>query len=327
MDELETDRAVGPGNAGSRVQTLDVVLVNYRSAGILAASLGAMERFSGGSARFIVVDNSPGDGAAEVVESAIPNATIISNPMNVGFAAAVNQGIQVGTGELVLLLNPDVTEIRGRLETIRELFIEEPSVAALAALLKNPDGTIQRLCRTELKLLDLISAELSLQERMPWWASLSRARMPDWDYLSRREVDVACGAWLCLRRAAIEDVGPFDERFFVYWEETDWLIRAKRKGWKTVFVPEIEVIHSGRSSSGAPSDDLGLLYLESLQKFTRKHHGALAVFALRGALVGFDSARWIRSLVKRLPNRPQVQRRLAVHLTGHAPSAVRRTNS
>jgi len=307
MDELETDRAVGPGNAGSRVQTLDVVLVNYRSAGILAASLGAMERFSGGSARFIVVDNSPGDGAAEVVESAIPNATIISNPMNVGFAAAVNQGIQVGTGELVLLLNPDVTEIRGRLETIRELFIEEPSVAALAALLKNPDGTIQRLCRTELKLLDLISAELSLQERMPWWASLSRARMPDWDYLSRREVDVACGAWLCLRRAAIEDVGPFDERFFVYWEETDWLIRAKRKGWKTVFVPEIEVIHSGRSSSGAPSDDL--------------------VFALRGALVGFDSARWIRSLVKRLPNRPQVQRRLAVHLTGHAPSAVRRTNS
>jgi len=325
MDVLETKRP--KGGPSPRPQTLDVVIVNYRSAGILDATLAASSRFTGGSAQFILVDNSPGDGAAEAVANAIPGARVISNPTNVGFAAAVNQGIRRGTGELVLLLNPDVSEIRGSLETVRELFSQRPRLAAAAALLKNPDETIQKLCRTELQLFDLISAELSLRERMPWWTSLSRARMPDWDYLSRREVDIACGAWLCLRRTALEDVGPFDERFFVYWEETDWLVRAKRKGWKTIFVPEIEVIHSGRSSSGAESDDLGLLYLESLQKYTRKHHGALAAFALRATLIGFDSARWVRSLVKRLPNRHQVERRLAVHVTGHAPVALRRTSS
>ncbi|MGN6431341.1 MAG: glycosyltransferase family 2 protein [Gaiellaceae bacterium] len=325
MDVVETMR---PDRASStRARTLDVVVVNYRSAGILDASLAATLRFTGGAARFILVDNSPGDGAAEAVTNAIPGSTVISNPHNVGFAAAVNQGIQAGTGELVLLLNPDILEIAGGLETVRKLFDDQPRLAAVAALLKNPDGTIQKLCRTELQLFDLLSAELSLPQRMPWWEAVSRARMPEWDYLSRREVDVACGAWLCLRRAALDDVGLFDERFFVYWEETDWLIRAKHNGWKTLFTPEVEVTHSGRASTGAESDELGLLYLESLQKYTRKHHGGLAALALRATLLGFDSARWTRSFAKRLPNRPQIERRLAVHATGQAPAALRRGTS
>jgi N-acetylglucosaminyl-diphospho-decaprenol L-rhamnosyltransferase len=314
--------------------TVDVVIVNYRSGQVLRACLAAARRFCGPSARFILVDNSPGDGVAEVMKTMIPSAVIVSNSRNVGFAAAVNQGVKAGSGELVLLLNPDVTEIRGSIEIVWEVLHREERVGAVAAQLRNSDGTIQKGCGRQLRLFDVISRELSLPERLPWWRALARARMPEWDYASVREIDTARGAWLCLRRKALEDVGPFDERFFMYWEETDWLIRAKRRDWKTIFVPQIQVIHFGRSSSGAESsgvvpegadsviDDLSLLYLESLHKYARKHFGLPASLVLRVVLVAFDSLRWLRSVVKHLPNRRHVQHRLAVQVTGCAPNRL-----
>ena len=102
------------------------------------------------------------------------------------------------------------------------------------------------------------------------------------------------GACLFLRRAALADVGPFDERFFVYYEETDWLIRAKRRGWRTVFLPTVEAVHASAGSSPDARSPHVLLLLESQHRYARKHFGPATAALLRTTLLGIDTARLAR---------------------------------
>ena len=122
-------------------------------------------------------------------------------------------------------------------------------VGAVVTRLLNSDGTLQPNCIFAPRPFDLISEDVALAERFPNWQRPRRYRMLDWDQHDARRVDAATGACLFIRRAAIADVGLFDERFFVYYEETDWLIRAKRRGWRTVFLPTVEAVHASAGSS------------------------------------------------------------------------------
>jgi GT2 family glycosyltransferase len=142
---------------------------------------------------------------------------------------------------------------------------------------------------------------------------------------SRRQVDAATGACLFLRRAALEDVGLFDESFFLYWEETDWLIRAARQGWHTLYLPSLEAVHIGRRSTDVSSETLSLLLLESQHVYARKHFGQARATALRGALVTIDLLRWMRGLgPDGADRRTRMARRIRVHLTGRAPAVAGR---
>ena len=276
--------------------TLDVVLVNYRSGPRLDASLPALQSFAP-DASVIVVDNSPGDASARVVHRCVPGSRVITNIENRGFAAAVNQGVRAGTGDLVLLANPDIQSVRGALATVEAEFDRDPRLAAVGVRLLNPDGSLQRSCRTELRPFDLLSETLALHARFPRWRRARRFRMLDWAYDDRRYVDFASGALLFLRRAAIQDVGPFDERFFVYYEEADWLVRAKANGWRTLFCPEIEAVHDAGTSSGESPDRLSLLLAESQHRYARKHFGPIRATGLRAALCCLDLARGVRASV------------------------------
>jgi N-acetylglucosaminyl-diphospho-decaprenol L-rhamnosyltransferase len=296
--------------------TVDVVMVNYHSRHVLPTSVRAAREFIGDDARFVFVDNSPGDGAQNAMAEAAPGSTVIENSSNVGFAAAVNQGIEAGTGEIVLLLNPDIASISGDLSEIEQTFAENARVAAVAVQLLDPDGAIQRHVRGEPDLLDWIAQAPGIFHRVRGAERIKRFTMSDWDHRSRREVDTARGACLWIRRAALEDVGLFDERFFFYSEETDWLVRAKARGWKTVFLPSIEAVHATRTSTDADWDDLDYLLLESQHKYARKHFGLTGSFVLRGSFILFDSLRWLRSLpgTEHAGRRRDLARRLSIHL-------------
>lgn len=267
----------------------------------------------------IVVDNSPGDGAAEIVRSADPAATVIRNPVNRGYAAAVNQAVAVAGADVVLLMNPDVQDIAGSYADVAGVF-RDSRVAAVVTRLLNPDGTTQPNCITAPRPFDMISEDVALTERFPNWQRPRRYRMLDWDQRDSRRVDAATGACLFLRRAALADVGPFDERFFVYYEETDWLIRAKRRGWQTVFLPTVEATHASAGSSPDVRSRPSLLLLESQHRYARKHFGPVTAALLRTALVGIDSARLARHALAGSPTRrAEALGRIRVHLTLRAP--------
>ena len=144
--------------------------------------------------------------------------------------------------------------------------------------------------------------------------------MLDWDQCDPRPVDAATGACLFLRRSALADVGPFDERFFVYYEETDWLIRAKRRGWRTVFLPGVEAMHASGSSSPGVRSGRSLLLLESQHRYARKHFGPVTAVLLRSALAGLDAARLVRHAgAGGAERRAQARDRIRVHVTMRAP--------
>jgi len=298
---------------------LDILIVSFHSAPLMERALSVARELGGEAAHVIVVDNSPGDGTAEVVRSAAPAATRIANRTNRGYAAAVNQALAVATADVVLLLNPDVQRVSGRYEDVVEAF-RDPRVAAVAPRLLDVDGRVQPTCFRAPRPFDLLSEELALVHRFPRWQRPRGYRMLDWDYRDARRVDAVTGACLFLRRAALADVGPFDERFFVYYEETDWLIRAKRRGWHTMFIPSLEAVHVSAGSSPGISARASLLLLESQHRYARKHFGPVANAALRAALVGIDSARLARhAIAGHAARRDTARERMRVHLTMRAP--------
>ena len=297
---------------------LDVVVVNFHSAPLIPRTITIAHEFASAGTRLIMVDNSPGDGAAQIVHSADPDATVIENPVNRGYAAAVNQAFMAGDAEFVLLINPDVQGLSGSYAAVLEAF-RHPRVGAVVARLLNADGTLQPNCICAPRPFDLISEDVALAERFPNWRRPRMYRMLDWDHRDARPVDAARGACLFLRRAAIADVGLFDEHFFVYYEETDWLIRAKRHGWRTVFLPTVEAVHASAGSSPDVRSPHSLLLLESQHRYARKHFGAMTTGLLRATLVGIDTARLVRhALSGRADARAAAAERIRIHLTMRA---------
>jgi N-acetylglucosaminyl-diphospho-decaprenol L-rhamnosyltransferase len=298
---------------------LDVVVVNFHSSALIARTIEIAQEFAGAGTRVIVVDNSPGDGAGSVARLAAPDATVIENPVNHGYAAAVNQAFMEGDGDLVLLVNPDVEALSGSYADVLEAF-GDPLVGAVAVRLVNTDGTLQPNCICAPRPFDLISEDVALAERFPTWRRPRLYRMLDWDHRDARTVDAARGACMFLRRATIEDVGLFDEHFFVYYEETDWLIRAKRRGWRTIFLPTVEAVHTSAGSSPDIRSPHSLLLLESQHRYARKHFGAMVTGLLRATQLTIDMARLARhTLAGRADARAAAVDRIRVHLTMRAP--------
>lgn len=315
----DTTRGKG-GPAASGGVNLDVILVNFHSAPLIGRTIAVVREFAGTEARLTVIDNSPGDGAADIVRSADADATVITNPSNRGYAAAVNQGVATAEADIVLLLNPDVQDISGSYSAVIDAFRDNSHVGAVVTRIADGDGTVQPSCIRAPRPFDMISEDLALTERFPSWRRPRRYRMLDWDQRDSRHVDAATGACLFLRRAALADVGPFDERFFVYYEETDWLIRAKRRGWQTVFLPTVEVVHTSAGSSPGVRSRPSLLLLESQHRYARKHFGPVTAGFLRATLAGIDTARVARHTLAGSPDRrSEALDRLRVHVTMRAP--------
>jgi len=297
---------------------LDVVVVNFHSASLVGRTVAVVREFAGAGTRLILVDNSPGDGAAGIVRAADPNAIVIQNAVNRGYAAAVNRAVAVADAELLLLVNPDVECITGSYADVLDAF-RRPHVGAVVTRLLNTDGTLEPNCIRAPRPFDMLSEDLALAARFPNWRRPRRYRMLDWDHRDARPVDAARGACLFLRRSAIADVGPFDERFFLYYEETDWLMRAKRRGWLTVFVPSVEVVHAGAASSPDTASPHELLLLESQHRYARKHFGQTTTALLRTTQLGLDTARLARHALAGREAREALAGRIRVHLTMRAP--------
>jgi N-acetylglucosaminyl-diphospho-decaprenol L-rhamnosyltransferase len=295
--------------------TLAVIVVAYHSGAVLDAALAELSRFAEG-AHIIVVDNSPVDRSAAHAAAGFPAARVLTEPENVGFAAAVNHAVALTTADIVLLANPDIRTLAGSVDDVLRIFASNPAAGAVAVRLLDGEGRLQH-CRRRFRRFDLFVPALGLG-RLPFgWAGRFGNTMLEWDHSEERVVELATGALLFIRRTAFEDVGPLDEQFFMYWEETDWLERARAKGWQLVYTPAVGAVHAVRGSSGSDSSHYVLL-LESTYKYTRKHFGTPTALALRTAWILADLARLAARVVRPSRDRREVLGRLRFHL-GLAP--------
>jgi GT2 family glycosyltransferase len=264
---------------------LSHILVNYHSREPLLEVLASLPGGAAGlESETVVIDNSPGDGTAEALAAKFPAARIVANAENVGYARAVNQGLRATSGEFVLVMNPDCEVPPGAIRTLVDYLRAHPRVGIAGPRVLNPDGTLEYSARAFPDPFTFLFNRYSLLTRLfprnPW---SRRYLMTDWDHASVREVDWLSGACMVVRRAAVDQVGPMDEAFFMFNEDVDWCRRMKGAGWAVVYVPDATVVHHIGASRKRTANRVILERHRGMIHYFRKHHPSNPIL---GALVG-----------------------------------------
>ncbi|HEV8459631.1 MAG TPA: glycosyltransferase, partial [Gaiellaceae bacterium] len=207
------------------------------------------------------------DGTVDFVRERFPDVKVVEQE-NKGMGGGNNAGMRAADGRYYFLLNSDAWVVGDGLDTLVELLDADPDAAVVGPKLLNVDGTLQRSARGEPTLWRLATEYLYLRKLAPRTKLLNPLYRGDFDHDRLEEVDWLYGPALLVRREAADAVGLFDEDFFMFSEEVDWMTRFRRAGWTILFTPDAEVVHVGGASHG------GSLYVENLRghlRFLAKH--------------------------------------------------------
>jgi len=244
---------------GPVVMNLSIVIPSYNAKALLRQALTALRAALPEDVEVILIDGSSPDGSYAMVRQEFPWVRAQSCP-NHGFAHAVNRGIEAATAEHVLVLNSDLFLTREALQAMRMHLASNERVGAVAPVLVNLDGSRQRLFGAF---------------GMVYWPNWRPVRVP-------AAVPLLSFACLMTRRSVLRDVGAFDESFFLYNEEYDWCVRARRAGYRLEILPQT-VVHVGAGST-TPSPALSLEARRGFLYVVKKHAPPLVGRALRRAM-------------------------------------------
>ncbi len=270
---------------------LSIVIVNWNTREMTADCLRSVFDGLGNlGAEVIVVDNASTDGSAEMVESRFPQAVLIRNTENRGFAAANNQGFAVARGRHVLLLNSD-TLVHGAVLPASVAWLDaHADVGAMGCRVLNTDGTVQLTCSMYPSIPNLLLLTSGLA-KLSRPAVFGRYAMRGWARDNEREVEVISGCYLLVRRAVIDQVGGLDEAFFFYGEETDWCRRIREAGWRLMFAPVGEITHHGGGTVKSLNHRRDVMLSEAMVRLHRKHGGRGAAVLAFLIILGFNASR------------------------------------
>jgi GT2 family glycosyltransferase len=268
---------------------LTIVVLTYNTRDLV---LRCLENFYSLAIRWgwqiIVVDNGSTDGTDQAVTEKFPAVELIRSERNLGFAAGINLGLQRAVGQVIVLMNSDVLTSAETLKAAAEALLAQPGVGALSPLLRAPDGKPQAFAFGK----DQSPGYLLMRGLK---ALLGLGPMHHWDVKGPLEVDWVSGACMLVRLEVIQQVGPLDERFFLYFEDNDWCLRMRKSGWRVLYDPRFEVIHLGGTSL-PQRYQASQIYHQSLIQFTAKHYGPLKAEVVRILLSGYRALhRMLRS--------------------------------
>jgi len=219
-----------------------VVIPNWNGRDLLKVVLPSLAAQEYRDFRTLVVDNGSEDQSVDYLHGSWPDVDVLELPENVGFAPAVNRGIQAATGDYIALLNNDVELEPAWLGELVDDLDRHPRAGSAAS-----------------KLVDFHNRNLldGAGDALLWTGVPIRRGHGDVDrgqFDAPKEVLSACGGAALYRRAALDDVGPFDEDFFAYLEDADWGLRARLRGWGCRYVPTSVAYHMGGATTRRQSD-------------------------------------------------------------------------
>jgi len=217
----------------------------------------------------ILVDHGSTDGTVERVREGFPDVRVVEQE-NRGLGAGLNAGMRAVPARYHLLINSDAWLVGEALERLVAFADAHGDAAVVAPRLRNPDGTLQRSVRGFPTLWRLATEYFFLRKLAPRSHALNAYYAGDFDHGSSRPVEWVMGSCFLVRRAAVDEVGMFDEDFFLFSEETDWLYRFHSAGWTVWFTSDAEAVHVGGATHG------GQMYVENVRGLVRwfgKHRG------------------------------------------------------
>jgi len=266
------------------VSDLSVVIVSWNVRALLERCLSSLQKCHEQGrleCEIIVVDNASSDGSAQMVSQCFPAVRLIASDSNLGFARGNNMGVAHSSGRYILLLNPDTEVLDDALSAMFVYMEHHSDVGALGPQLLFADGRVQNSRRRFPTLATAVLESTMLQQWFPRHRVLSDYYVQDRGDDEEQDVDWLVGACLLIRRQAWEQVGPLDERFFMYSEELDLCRRLKDAGWRVVFIPGARVVHHEGQSSRQVVPERHIYFQSSKVLYFQKHHGPLTAEALR----------------------------------------------
>jgi GT2 family glycosyltransferase/lipopolysaccharide/colanic/teichoic acid biosynthesis glycosyltransferase len=271
---------------------LSIAIVNYNTKELLEECLHSLLRHPPScDYEILVIDNASSDGSLDMVRDGFPEVKLTPNPRNVGYAAAVNQAFRSSSSEFVLVLNPDVLVTEGSIDALYAYMRGHPRVGIAGAKLLNPDGSLQYSCRKFYTFKTLLYRRTFLGKIFSGSPVVSEHLMARWDHAEPRQVDWVLGACMMIRRSAVEEVGPADERFFLYFEDVDWCFRMKSRGWEVHYYPDSVMMHHHRRDSAKGFFGPGLrAHLASVFRFYEKWSMLVYLLKRHGAGIGTAEA-------------------------------------
>jgi len=227
---------------------VSAVVVSYNVRDLLVQCIASLR--ADGIEHIVVVDNASTDGSAEAARAA--DVEVVALEENVGFGAGANRGVARTTTPYVVICNPDLEVEPGADKTLAEVLDHDAEVGIVAPRIETPDGRLYPSART---FPDMTDAAGHAFLQFVWRGNpfSRRYKMLDWDHAGACDVDWVAGTYLLVRRTAWDQVGGFDEGFFMYLEDVDLCWRLQRAGWRTRYEPAARVVHAiGRSTDQTP---------------------------------------------------------------------------
>jgi GT2 family glycosyltransferase len=256
--------------------TVSAILVSYNDKAHLGPCLDALlPEMSGGGYEIIVVDNASTDGSREMLAAGYPGVRVLAMAENAGFAKASNLAIRESRGGYLLFLNTDTVVRPFAVRRLVETLESEPGAGACAPALVHPGGRFQVSFGCEVGFLGQIVQKTMLN---PW----SRRSVPR--RAKPRDAAWLSAACLLVRREAVERVGGFDEKFFIYFEDIDLCRRIREAGWRLIFDPRVQIQHLGGATTSSRPLRNRLEYRRSQLHFYDKHASAVSRTLLRAVL-------------------------------------------
>jgi GT2 family glycosyltransferase len=219
-----------------------------------------------------VVDNASGDGTAEMVAREFPEVRLTASERNLGFSAANNLGIRAGDAPQVLALNPDTRVTEGALERLCALLDARSEIGVCGPRLELPDGSFDHAARRSFPTPLSALGHFSGLGRGEARGRIAAYRAPE---VESGSIDAVNGAFMLMRRSALERVGLFDEGYWMYMEDLDLCYRFRQAGWTVWYEPSATVIHVKAGTSGAQRTlRLNYAFHYGMYRFYRSHYAA-----------------------------------------------------
>ena len=294
---------------------VSVVLVSYNTAHLFEPLFSALAAARGTlKLQVIVVDNISRDDSVTILRTRYPDVELIENKANVGFARANNQALPHARGRYILLLNTDAFVAPDTLQNSVEFMDAHPRCGVLGVKLVGRDGALQPSCRYFPTPWNVFLITTGLARFFPGTRLIDDM---SWDHASVRECDWVPGCYYMVRREVIDQVGLFDPRYFLYYEEVDHCRAVRQAGWSVVYYPFTEVVHVGGESAETVGPltqgrQISTLQIESELLYFRKHHGLAGLTTALFLAVLADAMKASNNFLRRLDT---TQARLAAHHT------------
>jgi len=257
---------------------VSVIIVTFGARELTMRALESVAREIGhADAEVIVVDNGSEIGLAEEMASAYPGFRVLPQVANTGFAAAANLAADVAKGEYLLFLNPDTVVLEGTLGHMLEFARRQPQAGIWGGQTLFEDGRINPTsCRRRPDLWRLFCNAVALDTRFPNSRPFAAMGYGGWGRDDERCVDVICGSFMLVQRALWDRLGGFSPAFFMYGEDEDFCLRARKLGYVPFFSPHPRIIHSGSGTERNQDRKIRHL-LASRTLLIRAHFSPVAV--------------------------------------------------